>query len=130
MNDFSAVIFQEVKEAVTGLFPGCFCTTSDVTGETRLPALYLSVSMPGEYEPAADSSGEELWTRTVITCEAYSGTSEHEARRIIGAVDERLRASGFRRSNFTRVPNTDPSVRRVSATWRGNVNKGGEVAAG
>lgn len=130
MNDYSAVIFNEVRDAVAAAFPTCFCTTGDVSStDTRLPALYMSFAFPGEDEATADSSGVELWTRTTVTAEAYSGTSEHEARSIIKTVDERLRRSGFRRSNYTQVPNADPSIRRMSATWRAKVNEGGEVAA-
>lgn len=130
MNDWSTVIFNEVRGEVAASFPRCFCTTGNVSSkDTRLPALYMSFSFPGEDESTADSSGTEIWTRTVVTAEAYSGTSEHEARSIIKTVDERLRRSGFRRSNYTLVPNADPSIDRISATWRAKVNEGGEVAA-
>lgn len=130
MNDYGTVIFNEVREAVTAAYPGCFCTTASVASDdTNLPALYVSVDFPGETEGTADSSGVELWTRTTVTAQAYSGTSDREAQGIIRVVDERLRRTGFRRSNYTRVPNADPSIRRYTATWRGNVNGRGEVAS-
>ena len=130
MNDYSSVIYNEVKAAVQAEYPRCFCTTASVSSDdSRLPALYLSFSFPYEDESTADSSGVEKWTHTVVTAEAYSGTSEQEARGIVDAVDARLRRSGFRRSNYTKVPNADPSIRRISATWRGKVNQRGEVAA-
>ena len=127
MNDYSLEILAAVRGDVESAHPGCTVTTSAITSEdASLPALWLAFTFPGEY--AADSSGE-AWTGTVVDAQAYSGTSEREARAIISTVDSCLRRMGFRRSNYTQVPNADPSVRRIAAKWRARVDRDGNVAA-
>lgn len=127
MNDYSVEVFDAVRRAVGETHPGCLCTTGQLVSEdARLPALWMAFTFPGEY--AADSSGE-AWTGTVVDAQAYSGTSEREARSIISTVDSCLRRMGFRRSNYTQVPNADPAVRRIAAKWRARVDRGGNVAA-
>lgn len=128
MNDYTTEIFNSVREGLTASRPALFVTAGPVTGEDiKLPAMRVTFSFAGEAE--ADSSGEEVWTETVVEAEAFSGTSAFEARSIIGETDRLLRRMGFRRSNLTQVPNADPSIRRVSAKWRALVGRRGEVAA-
>ncbi|MBY4798351.1 hypothetical protein K6V98_08330 [Collinsella sp. AGMB00827] len=128
MNDFSLEIFNEIRKVAEAIPGGCFCTTSPITGKAKLPAIYVVILPLGEDTKTADSSGEEIWTRTTVEIQAYSGTTEHAARGIIRAVDDRLRNMGFRRSNYTLVPNSDPSIKRVSAKWRARINSGGAIA--
>ena len=130
MNDYSVVIFNEVRSAVQAEFPGCFCTTSQTTSDKpKLPALWMCFTFPSVDESTLDSSGEELWTPTVIDAQAYSGTSEREARQIIATADAALRRAGFRRTNYTQVPNADPSIRRIAAKWRAKANADGVIAS-
>lgn len=129
MNDHSSKIFNYVRERVTEQYPKCFCTTASVASkDVKLPALKMSFSFPSEDETTRDSSGIEKWTRTVCDAEAYSGTSEQEARAIVAVADEAMARCGFRRSNYAVVPNADQSVRRIAVKWRAKLDASGDVA--
>ena len=129
MNDFSAKYTSYVREQVRAKFPSCFVTTAPVNSKDRkLPALYLSYSFPSPTPGTDDSSGSEVWTRTKVVAEAYSGTSVQEAKAIISVADEAFYRLGFRRSNLSEVPNADTSVRRLTATWRASVDASGTAA--
>lgn len=129
MNDYSAIIFNRVRDAVSKKYPKCRCTSSVTAGKkVELPALLVSFAFPSEDTDLADSSGEEVWTRTVCTAEAYSGTSQYEAKGILKTADEAMRSIGFRRSNYTEVPNVDKSVRRFQITWRAKADRHGNIA--
>lgn len=130
MNDHSAEISARIRDAVSRKFPGCFVTTGSVSGTgATLPALRLEWSFPEPLARTVDTSGYERWTHTKLVAEAYSGTSFEEANGIIQAMDEALGLLGFTRSNWTRVPDADASIRRVSATWRASVSADGQIAA-
>lgn len=130
MNDFSTTYVRYLADRVTARFPSCFVTMSSVgTKDTRLPALYVSFSFPSPTPGTEDSSGREVWTRTSVSAQAFSGTSLQEARAIIEEADAAMYALGFRRSNLTEVPNADMSIRRMAATWRASVDANGTTAA-
>lgn len=129
MNDYSARIFSYVREAVTEAHKGVFVTSAafDIN-EKRLPALLVKFTFPGEDESTIDSSGREVFTRTVCDAEAYSGTSASEARSILATADEAMRRCGFHRTNYTEVPDSDASIRRYAIKWRAKVDRNGNVA--
>lgn len=129
MNDHSTRIFNYVRQEVTKRYPKCTVTSSAINSkDSQLPALLVKFRFPGEDESTRDSSGVELWTRTVVDAQSFSGTSVFEARNILVAADEALARCGFRRSNWTEVSDADPSVRRLAATWRAKLDKSGNVA--
>ncbi len=130
MNDHSTKVFNYLREQVQAKYPECFCTTSPVSStDSKLPALYVSFTFPSEDTATADSSGEEVFTRTVCDAEAYSGTSAAEARGILSVADDAMRKCGFRRSNYTEVANADQSIRRYAIKWRCKLDKHGNAAA-
>lgn len=129
MNDHSTRIFNYVRQEVTKRYPKCTVTSGAINSkDSKLPALLVKFRFPGEDESTRDSSGVELWTRTVVGAQSFSGTSVFEARNILVAADEALARCGFRRSNWTEVADADPSVRRLAATWRAKLDKSGTVA--
>lgn len=130
MNDHSNHLFAYVRQEVLKKYPECFCTTANTSGsEVKLPALYMTFTFPSEDETTIDSSGVELWTKTVCVAEAYSGASAQEARGILAVADAAMRKCGLTRSNYSEVPNAaDQTVRRFTATWRGNFNADGVCA--
>lgn len=129
MNDHSTKIFNYVRARVQEAYPECFCTTAEVSSDdVRLPALLMRFTFPSEDETTRDSSNVELWTRTLCDAQAYSGTSEQEARGILAVADEAMGRCGFRRSNYAQVTNADQSVRRYAIKWRAKLDKTGNVA--
>lgn len=129
MNDHSTKIFNYVRSQVQAKYPKCTVTSTPMsTKDLKLPALLVKFRFPGEDESTRDSSGVELWTRTVVEAESYSGTSVFESRNILATADEALARCGFRRSNWTEVADADPSIRRLAATWRAKLDKSGNVA--
>lgn len=128
MNDWTTVIFNQLREGMAASYPKLFATTGTIPDkDVKLPALRVTFSFAGE--SGADSSGEEVWTETVVEAQSFSGTSDFESRSIMGEADRLMRRMGFRRSNFTQLPNADPSIHRYQAKWRALVGKRGDVAA-
>lgn len=129
MNDFSDRLFSYMRQQVQLSHPSCFCTTAAVEStETKLPALFAEFSFPEVDARTVDSSGEELWTPTVIDAEVYSSTSLQEAKAIAKAADEAMRECGFRRTSMGPRENADPTVRRIAISWRGQLDASGTVA--
>lgn len=130
MNDVSAQVTTHVRARVTAAFPSCLVTSGAVRGqEATLPALLIRFTFPEDVAAARDSSGEEVLTRTVCVAESFSGTSGREAREILAVADDAMRECGFRRSNYTELPDADASVRRYSATWRACVDRDGVTSS-
>ena len=130
MNDVSVQVTNHVRARVLAAFPSCLVTTGAVRGqEATLPALLLRFAFPEDVASARDSSGEEVLTRTTCTAEAFSGTSGREARAILVVADDAMRECGLRRSNWSEIPDADPSVHRFTATWRACVDRHGVTSS-
>lgn len=129
MNDRSNEILTIVRKPLSERWPDLFVTTRTIADpDSHFPTLYVRFAFPQETPGTHDSSGEERWTRTSCTADAYSRTSLQEAKAIIAAMDGTMGRLGFSRSNWTEVPTADASVSRVQATWRASVSSSGDVA--
>lgn len=129
MNDFSSRVFTFVRNQVEAKYPGCFCTTAQVNStDKKLPALYMDFSFPDIDTRTIDSSGEEKWTPTVVEAEVYSSTSLQEAKGILKVADEAMRKCGFRRTSMGTRENADPTIRRMAASWRAQLDASGNAA--
>ena len=129
MNDFSGRLFAYMRQQVQAAYPSCFCTTATVRStDIKLPALFAEFSFPAIDERTVDSSGEEIWTPTVIDVEVYSSNSLQEAKGIAKAADDAMRECGFRRTSMGPRENADPTVRRIAISWRGQLDTSGTVA--
>lgn len=130
MIDKSNEILSLLKKPLLAKYHKLTITTVQLSDQKAdFPALYVKFSFPSELPGTHDSSGVEKWTRTKCVAEAYSRTSMQEAKGIIALMDTEMSKLGFSRSNWTEVPNADASIRRIQATWRGAVNRSGDVAA-
>lgn len=130
MNDISSELVSDIDAVVRKEYPDILVTRYVVNDdEITFPALVVKYEPQEELPGTHDSSGVEKWTRTKVYADAYSRTSMTEAGDIISLMDGEMRRLGFSRSNWIELPTTDPSIRRVRATWLASVGVNGDVAS-
>lgn len=129
MVDFTNEIYTAVADAVDAEFPGIICTSGNVPGAERFPALLFKPIDSYADERSSESGDIEHRTTWLFEAQAYSNKSDRQARAVVKCVDSLMTSWGWRRTTMAPVEDADPTIRRYVARWRGTVDADGRVSS-
>lgn len=128
MNDYRNAMYDHVSKGIESRFANITLSSTDFSSKPKLPALQFVQLDSYVDDTSSESSNIEVRTICVFEGQAYSAKSYSEAFSIIRECDRLLGSCGFRRTMLSSVDDSDLTIRRVVARWRGAIDTQGRVS--
>lgn len=123
MIDHEVAVFDEMAREALAVAPGAYVSSQHVSAPPQFPAVSIVETSNVEAEGTRDSSDSERYCAVTYEVNVYSASRDdpkEECRRIIGAIDGRMRFRNMTRTYCGPVDNAaDPSIYRMVARYTG-----------
>lgn len=127
MIDISNIVLRVVKEAVMGMFPDCYFTTSNPDSVSKNRVVSIVDSNNSTYEKSLDFENKEHHANASFQIDVYSNNTEgkrEEAKAIQALVDDAMLGMSFKRTFCNPTPNIDRSYYRITSRYEAVVSEG------
>lgn len=125
VNDIENYVYTQVRNAVLVAFSNADVSSEYVENPAKFPHICLEMTNSTNIAEFMTAQNREFATQQTYTANIYTNTptAKSDAKAIAVVVDSVMQGLGFRRALYSRTPNIDRTIYRLTLRYEGIVSQ-------